>query len=83
MPFSVGHGYFLAANLRKRGYRWKVDYDINSIHLRKELLDEIYHQYWYVTFTRSIDRRLGIKSVSVYRFIVPLVFSLFRGWMLP
>ena len=69
----------LAANLRKNGYQWKVEYDVQSIHLRKGSMDEIYRRYWYVSYTHTIDRKLRIKSVGLNRYIVHLIFSPFRS----
>jgi glycosyltransferase involved in cell wall biosynthesis len=79
MSVSAGVDTALAAHLRKNGYQWKVDYDVQSIHLRKGLMDEIYRSYWYVSFTHSIDQKLGIRSVSLNRFIIHLIFSPLRS----
>jgi glycosyltransferase involved in cell wall biosynthesis len=79
ISFSPGVDTILSKNLRENGYIWQVDYEVNSAHLRKGLLDEIYRKYWYVTFTYSIDHKLGIKSTSIYKFIISLVFSPLRS----
>jgi glycosyltransferase involved in cell wall biosynthesis len=79
IPVSPGVDTILSKNLRKNGYVWQVDYDVNSIHLRRGLMDEIYRKYWYVKFTYTIDHELGIKSVSIYKYIVPLMFSPLRS----
>jgi glycosyltransferase involved in cell wall biosynthesis len=75
----TGVDTILATNLRKNGYHWKVDYDVQSIHLRKGLMDEIYRSYWYVSFTHTLDQKLGIKSVSLNRFLIHLIFSPLRS----
>jgi glycosyltransferase involved in cell wall biosynthesis len=79
MSASAGVDTTLAANLRKNDYQWKVAYDVKSTHLRKGLMDEIYRRYWYVSFTQTIDRKLGIKSVSLKRYVIHLVFSPLRS----
>jgi glycosyltransferase involved in cell wall biosynthesis len=44
---STGVDTMLAYLLCERGYLWVVDYDVQSVHLRKGLLQELNHQYWY------------------------------------
>jgi glycosyltransferase involved in cell wall biosynthesis len=79
MSASPGVDSVLSTNIHKRGYQWKVAFDVQSIHLRKGLMEEIYHRYWWVSHTYTIDRKLGIKSVSLKRYIIHFMFSPFRS----
>ena len=53
---SSGVDTTLAYFLSQHGYRWHVDYDVQSVHLRKNLRQELDHQYWYASnLTRCGD----------------------------
>jgi GT2 family glycosyltransferase len=52
----------LAYKLKKAGYQWLVDYDVQSIHLHGGLSDELEHYYWYGLQVREICR--SVKSAS-------------------
>jgi glycosyltransferase involved in cell wall biosynthesis len=44
---SSGVDTVLAYEMDEAGYRWRVDYDIQSVHLRQGLHQELNHQFWY------------------------------------
>jgi glycosyltransferase involved in cell wall biosynthesis len=48
----------LAYKVRQAGYYWVVDYNVQSIHLREGLKQELQHQYWYATQFNEIWMRI-------------------------
>jgi len=63
-------------NLPKRvfenGYKWKVDYAVESIHIRNGLRDELSHYYWYGALSREYHE-------SVRESVLRMLFSPARG----
>jgi glycosyltransferase involved in cell wall biosynthesis len=59
MKVNAGVDTVLAWKLEKFGYKWKVDYNVQSIHLRKGLFDELYRQRWYGTQIKDIWRAMN------------------------
>jgi glycosyltransferase involved in cell wall biosynthesis len=47
LPSNSGVDTILAYLLSNQGYSWFVDYDVQSVHLRKNLHQELRHQCWY------------------------------------
>ena len=47
LPSNSGVDTTLAYLLSNQGYSWFVDYDVQSVHLRKNLQQELRHQCWY------------------------------------
>ncbi|MEM3760349.1 MAG: glycosyltransferase, partial [Candidatus Bathyarchaeia archaeon] len=37
----------LAYKVNQAGYQWIVDYNVQSVHLRRSLKQELHHQYWH------------------------------------
>ncbi len=56
---SSGVDTVLAYEIDAAGYRWRVDYDVHSVHLRKNLLQELNHQYWYAKQLPEMWRAIG------------------------
>jgi glycosyltransferase involved in cell wall biosynthesis len=44
---SSGVDTVLAYEIDQHGYKWFVDYTVQSVHLRKNLAEELNHQFWY------------------------------------
>jgi glycosyltransferase involved in cell wall biosynthesis len=44
---STGVDTILAYEIDALGYLWFVDYNVQSVHLRKSLAQELNHQFWY------------------------------------
>ena len=44
---SSGVDTVLAYEMDQHGYQWFVDYNVQSVHLRNNLRQELSHQYWY------------------------------------
>jgi hypothetical protein len=83
MKVNAGVDTVLAWKLEKFGFKWKVDYNTQSVHIRKGLRDELNHQKWYGTQTRYIWNAmdsLGMKSpVSFNRTVYKLGLAPFSG----
>jgi glycosyltransferase involved in cell wall biosynthesis len=62
MPVNAGVDTILAYKLNQAGYHWVVDYNVQSIHLRKGLKQELRHQYWYGTQLYAIWRRIETET---------------------
>lgn len=62
MRVNAGVDTVLAYKIKDAGYEWCVDYNIQSIHLRKGLRDELQHQYWYGTQLLEIWREIREKT---------------------
>ena len=52
----------LAYKIDAAGYKWVVDYNVQSVHLRKGLKQELNHQYWYGTQLNEIWRKIGAET---------------------
>ncbi len=62
MPVNAGVDTILAYKLNEVGYVWVVDYNVQSIHLRRGLWQELRHQYWYGTQLHEIWRRIESET---------------------
>jgi glycosyltransferase involved in cell wall biosynthesis len=62
MPVNAGVDTILAYKLHEAGYQWIVDYNVQSIHIRKGLMQELHHQYWYGTQLYAIWRRIESET---------------------
>ena len=69
---SVGVDMALALKVVSTGHRWKVDFNVKSVHLRKSLKEELAHRYWYGSCWKEQDP--WIKP-----FLLRFLFSPFRG----
>jgi glycosyltransferase involved in cell wall biosynthesis len=71
---SAGVDTTLAYLLSEGGYRWLVDYDVQSVHLRKSLQQELSHQYWYAKqlseMWMQIERNTSMRRPPVTNFDV-------------
>ena len=59
---SAGVDTTLAYLLSGRGFRWVVDYDVQSVHLRKSLKQELSHQYWYAKQLKEMWQQIENKT---------------------
>jgi glycosyltransferase involved in cell wall biosynthesis len=62
MPVNAGVDTILAYKLHEAGYQWIVDYNVQSIHIRKGLMQELHHQYWYGTQLYEIWKRIETET---------------------
>ena len=86
MHVNAGVDSTLAYKLKQSGYRWVVDYDVQSTHIRKGLKQELQHQYWYGTQLYEIWRKIEedtnqrapmTASGIMYRFLISPFTGLF------
>jgi hypothetical protein len=87
---SAGVDTTLAYLLSQHGYRWLVDYDVQSVHLRKNLRQELSHQYWYAKQlnemwmqieSRTSALRPPVTEVDVvYRFAISPFTGIFMAY---
>lgn len=70
---SSGVDTTLAYIISQAGYYWSVDYNVQSVHLRHGLRQELNHQYWYAKQLYEMWRKIAIetnKSPPVTKFSV-------------
>ncbi len=79
LPISAGVDHVLAQRIHSGGYRWKVDYDVKSIHLRTGLNDELAHNYWYGTCADELESSLFQRTAKTRALILRFAFSPVRG----
>ena len=59
---TAGVDTTLAYKIDQAGYKWIVDYNMQSVHLRKGLKQELNHQYWYGAQLFEIWRKIGEET---------------------
>jgi len=64
MRTNAGVDTVLAYKIQDAGYMWVVDYNVQSVHLRKGLMDELKHQYSYGAQLREIWRQIERQSTA-------------------
>ena len=83
---NAGVDTTLAYRLRQAGFSWRVNYDVQSVHLRGGLSHELRHQYWYGMQSREIWQRIANETQQpppitklgiIYRFIMSPFTGLF------
>jgi glycosyltransferase involved in cell wall biosynthesis len=62
---NAGMDVILAFNFRKLGYQWAVDYKVQSVHLRKNLEQELNHQYFYGKQVLKISQKTGMPTENL------------------
>jgi glycosyltransferase involved in cell wall biosynthesis len=62
LRINAGVDTTLAYKIDHFGYKWIVDYDVQSVHLRRDLRQELNHQYWYGTQLYEIWRKIGNET---------------------
>lgn len=62
MRVNAGVETVLAFKIWQVGYRWVVDYNVRSVHLRSGLRQELQHQYWYATQSYEIWRKIKTET---------------------
>ena len=62
LRINAGVDTTLAYRIDGAGYKWIVDYNVQSIHLRNSLRQELNHQYWYGTQLYEIWRKIGAET---------------------
>ena len=65
----------LAKRVFDAGFKWKVDYSVKSLHIRKGLRDELRHFYWYGSLHHTLEPYTKGKHASERGFLKNLLFS--------
>jgi glycosyltransferase involved in cell wall biosynthesis len=79
LEVSAGVDHVLAQRIHAAGYNWKVDYDVQSLHLRAGLKDELSHNYWYGTCADALESALFEKPAKTRALMQRVIFSPVRG----
>jgi len=88
MRVNAGVDAVLAYKVEQSGHQWVVDYNVQSVHLRQDLKQELKHQYWYATQLNEIWKRIQTetnrpppitKSGILFRFAVSPFTGLFMA----
>ncbi len=87
---SSGVDTILAYEIANYGYQWFVDYNVQSVHLRQGLKQELSHQYWYAKQLNEMWRKIAeathkkappvTKFGVIYRFIMSPFTGLFMAY---
>jgi len=79
LPINAGVDAALVKRINDKGFSWKVDFNVKSTHLRRDLADELRHAYWYGAEYSVLSRIIEEKpNASASTFTLAL-FSPFRG----
>lgn len=65
----------LAKRVYDAGFKWRVDYGVKSVHIRKGLGDELRHFYWYGAQYPILEPYLTGHHASANGFLKRLLFS--------
>lgn len=79
LPSSVGVDQALSQKVFAAGFKWKVDYDVHSVHLRNGLKGELSHNYWYGLFSDELERKMNNRNASTRSMVVKFLRSPIRG----
>ncbi len=87
---SSGVDTILAYEIDEQGYRWFVDYSVQSVHLRGGLGQELSHQYWYAKQLNEMWRKISLATRKqappvtrfdvFYRFVMSPFTGLFMAY---
>jgi glycosyltransferase involved in cell wall biosynthesis len=87
---SSGVDTLLAYEINLHGYQWFVDYDVQSVHLRSDLWQELHHQFWYARQLPEMWRKISnlthkkpppiTKLGVVQRFVMSPATGLFMAY---
>jgi len=87
---SSGVDTILAYEIDQHRYQWFVDYNVQSVHMRQDLMQELHHQYWYAKQLREMWRKISkathkqappvTKFGVIYRFAISPATGLFMAY---
>ncbi len=69
----------LAKRIFEAGFKWKVNYDIQSLHIRNGLRDELRHFYWYGSLNPTLEPYIKGKHANVRKYLKNLLNSPKKG----
>jgi glycosyltransferase involved in cell wall biosynthesis len=79
MAMSVGIDHLLSQKIFMANWKWKVDYSVHSVHLRKGLRNELEHNYWYGTHADELERALFQRNIDTHALLRRVLLSPVRG----
>jgi glycosyltransferase involved in cell wall biosynthesis len=87
---SSGVDTLLAYEIDQQGYKWFVDYSVQSVHFRENLTQELNHQFWYAKQLKYMWKKISettrkkpppiTKFDVFYRFAVSPFTGLFIAY---
>jgi glycosyltransferase involved in cell wall biosynthesis len=86
---NAGIDTILAYKIEQAGYHWAVDYNVQSIHIRKGLKQELDHEYWHGMQLYEIWQRIETETSKgppvtrlgvIYRFLTSPFTGLFMAF---
>lgn len=87
---SSGVDTVLAYEMDQHGYQWFVNYNVQSVHLRNNLRQELSHQYWYAKQLPEMWHKISkvthkkpppvTKFGVIYRFVMSPFTGLFMAY---
>ena len=79
LPISVGIDHMLSQKIFKAGWKWKVEYNVHSVHLRRGLKNELEHNYWYGTHADELERALFQRNLNTRALLRRVLLSPLKG----
>lgn len=79
LPSSIGVDQTLSQRVFLSGLKWKVNYNVQSVHLRNGLKGELAHNYWYGTHSDELERKMRQKNASARVMLLKFLYSPVRG----
>jgi hypothetical protein len=79
LKINAGVDGALVKQINNAGYSWSVDFSVRSIHLRKGVLGEMRHGYWYGSESAALEKTLNEQSNVVISTFTKAAFSPFRA----
>lgn len=76
---GAGVDTVLSKKIRDKGFKWLVDYDVVSTHLRKGLRDEINHMLWCGKTFPIVNRVMFSQKITLSSLLLRMVLSPFRA----
>jgi glycosyltransferase involved in cell wall biosynthesis len=76
---GAGVDTILSIKVAEAKFKWIVNYDAISDHLRQSLADTLRHYVWYGRNFPELEHKIGHKKVNVYRQVYRFIASPARG----
>ena len=80
LRINAGVDGALVKRVNDAGCLWKVDFSVNSTHLRRGLVDELQHGYWYGTESTLLSRVLEEEGNVLSSTFTKALYSPMRGF---
>jgi len=77
--FGAGTDSLLSKKIRDNNFKWLIDYNVVSTHLRKSLRDEINHRLWCGKTFPIINQTFYSQKITLASLLLRLAFSPLRA----